>query len=190
MNNKGLYVIIAFLLVILCVVGYKAYSVSDRTLSPNEQFLNQENNPSNENKGNTLTDSLKNSKGYSAGDTRDISSLSSSDTSKELDIALIQDVKTIQNQNISYKFYRVGFGDAPPHYSNGQIIVEVTTNQKGPSRWYYFNTDIIDADSIESLLFSGEDVRMSCKTGKPNGTCLYTIKFQPDLEMLKIYKVN
>ncbi|HRH23729.1 MAG TPA: hypothetical protein PK295_03810 [Candidatus Magasanikbacteria bacterium] len=143
----------------------------------------------------TLTEIIETYNGYSVGEERTLEQLTQEDVDQNVGIGLIDEVEYAfdTKNSVSYKFYRAGHGDVPPHYSTGRIIVWIQTAGKPPIRGGLFDTQITDVEpfgKIESNSTGGITINCSPKSAIGINDCKYSVLFNPDQLTLAVKKLK
>lgn len=134
---------------------------------------------------------LEKEKPYTRGEIRGISSIDGDEITPEIHIGMVHEVvvKPTEVGSLQYRLFRVGYGDSPPYYTEGQLVVEVTVTKNAPTEWYYFDTAIVDAVSLGRTSVSGSAVTIDCSVGS-GSDCEYRLEFDLDTKLLRVEKIK
>lgn len=151
----------------------------------------------NENTGNLFDlDSLfKNQvESFSVNERRAVSPLKNA--SGKITLAYVYETKDIldRENNLSYRLYRVGLGDAPPTYSAGRIFLQVTELKMpgNPVSVYDTQIDSLELEPIGEVLIKGNKLIVTCskKQALSNNLCEYQVEFSKENYSLVVVRTK
>lgn len=206
MNKKLLLVGLGVLLIsssFFAGITYKKLN-NKNNLPQNNSFLsgyptvnqNMENCLSGNSSKKTLTDIILTYNPFSLGEERQLERLTEENVDQTVGIGLIDEIKYIidDKNKVSYKFYRAGQGDVPPHYSSGRVILWAQTIE--PPRYIggLFDTEITEIEPFGTieLVNDLDGVILNCsKQSAINiSDCKYSVSFNKETMSLSVKKIK
>ena len=131
---------------------------------------------------------------FSIGDNRSISPLKNA--SGKITLAYVYEIKDIvdRENNIFYRLYRVGLGDAPPTYSAGRIFLQVTELKMpgNPVSVYDTQIDSLELELIGEVLVRDNKLIVTCskKQAPSNNLCEYQLEFSKENYSLVVVRTK